>query len=71
MQLCKDRCFEAYYTSDWDRNRTIINLDAGRFLSKNDTIYMKMHITMEPLLRSPQSNKLFFFTPVIVKYKAI
>ena len=36
-----------------------------------DTIYMKMYITMEPLWQSPRSNKLFLFTPVIVEYKAL
>ena len=33
---------------------------------------MKMYVTLEPPEQSPWSNKLFFFfTPVIVKYKAI
>ena len=31
-----------------------------------------MYITVEPLQRSPRSNELFFFfTSVIVKYKAL
>ena len=63
MQFCKGRRFEAYYASDrWDRNGPIINLDAGRFLFQQieDTIYIKMYITVEPLQRSPRSNELFF-----------
>ena len=32
---------------------------------------MKMYITVEPIEQSPRSKKLFVFTPVIVKYKAI
>ena len=32
MQFRKDRRFEAYYAADLGSKRTMINIDAGRFL---------------------------------------